>query len=265
MGDTSNKDSYQNAINTLYHNIELVLTKAIPLLDTTNTDMVFGNKISSVLITTSSNLNSADPKAIENGVGIADINNCIEKIKQQNNLNSEVWVVYKTKDASLNLSNIVGDKVMAASSLKAELYNYNTGLKLNTSSCNTDSYRFQIPLKDSETFNLNRYRLLKTDNIDSLNINDAAFHDRCFSYIDKQYNVDTTINYRRKNYFQSMTVECSSNCSFLDIDENGYISCQCFGIDTEVVGNLIPSKLDEISSFNIGIINCIAEAFVNLY
>jgi hypothetical protein len=162
---------------------------------------------------------------------------------------------------------VIDDNKITTSTLRVELYNASTGDRLDTSICVEGTIEFKAPLKNAKNVNLNKYRTFKEDNIDIMNPNDPAFNDRCYSYVDKDIDFDTTLNSRITGLYQGITVQCNvkvGNCTFSDISTNNYISCNCTGLNpnSEVSGGMVASNIPLVSNINIEIINCIAQAFV---
>jgi hypothetical protein len=244
----------------------------MPNLDLSDSpDILVGSTLSSALITTSNNSQTAEQKAIVNGVAIADVNDCIEIVRQANGIDSsaQIVVVYKTKDASLDLANLIDDNIVATSAIKVQLYDSN-GNRLDTSVCTDSTLKFKVPLKDTKNVNMNKYRTFKDDGIDTFNTSDPAFTDRCFSYQDKLTGMDTTINYRMKYYYQSISAQCITEmgrCNYTEVNYNDYLNCDCKGVDpnNEVSGNLVPKIMNSVSDINLDVINCLGPAFVNIF
>jgi hypothetical protein len=270
-GAVPDKEAYQTDLDTLQINGESVLDKAVPILDLTDDpNMLVGSSMSSALISTSSGLNTAEQKAVSNGVGVADVNDCVDKIRVKNNLDISVLivVVYKNKDSNMTLSNVVNEKNIATSNLKTEFFNAQTGKQLDSTICQGTVVTYKLPFKNTKNTNMKMYRTFKEDNIDIFNRDDPAYKDRCFSYVDKTNNRDTTVNYRINNYFQGTAAQCTAaqgSCNFTEIDSNDYFNCACTGVDpsSTVTGNLMPAQITEIGSVNMGVINCLGPAFVN--
>jgi hypothetical protein len=200
------------------------------------------------------------------------VNDCIQIVKQTNNLDdaTQVVIVYKTKDAALDVQTALNANVIYTSAVKFDLYNSATGEKLDTSVCSNTKSQFKVPLKFDKGLNMNKYRTYKQDSIDTFDPNDPAFTQKCFSYIDKDSNMDTTINYRRKYYFQAISAKCNSlngKCFYTEINSDDYVTCDCAGEDptSEVSGALVPTQLDPISPINIDIIKCIGPIFVFIF
>jgi hypothetical protein len=223
------------------------------------------------MITTSTNIDSIEQKATTNSIAMADISECITKVKAQNNLSNDmnILIVYKSKDIALNLSTIESDSHITSSILRIELYRTDNGQRLDTSICTDKSIEFKTPLLNQKGLNMNRYKAYKYEGIDTFNPNDPAFTDRCFSHVDKETGIETTINSRQRAYFQGLSVICNSrggNCSYLDINLQSYISCHCTNLDPsqEVSATLVATQIQPAPNINIDLINCLSSAYVNI-
>jgi hypothetical protein len=101
------------------------------------------------------------------------------------------------------------------------------------------------------------YKNFKNIGVDIFDPNNAYFNDRCLGLIDNKTQSDTTLNYRRTNYYQSVTTKCSgANCVYLGINEKNYVECNC-GVQSDNYFVQTQSYLlDTLSTFNIGVMKC---------
>ena len=97
--------------------------------------------------------------------------------------------------------------------------------------------------------------------IDIFNDNSNPFTSRCYRILDENTNADTTINWRRKNYYEGQ-INCSNQCRYIGIGNYKSINCECLGIQRlETYYTLLNRKLDAYSNINIDIFTCWREAF----
>jgi hypothetical protein len=267
----------QKDIDKLQANAEKVIEKAIPTLQAGSEDtksMVVGNSVSSTLITSTSTSSTkgAEEAAVSNGVAYADMTECLQKIRTELKLPATVklTVATITRDAALNLSNIEKGTTNG-STVKTIVYRSDTNAQVDTSICANSNVQVKAPIKGKSALNMNRYRTLKDEvGMDTLNPNDPAFNDRCYTYSDKQAHVDTTINTRRKYYFQGMSVQCSvqgGQCDYSEVNANDYVDCNCTNADpkNDITSSIVPLTLPVVPSINIDIVKCVGASIVNTY
>jgi hypothetical protein len=241
--------------------------KAIPNLDIGNSTIVVGSTYLSALLA-EANTTDVDKSAFSLGIAYADITNCLVRVRQFYKIPEAVklTVSYMTIDSSLNLQNIEKGNAIAPS-VKVTVYRSDNNTHIDTSVCSTSNVKVKTPLKAKSGVNMNRYRTLKDSGIDGLDPNHPAFNDICFTYSDKQSNVDTTINSRRKYYFQGVSVQCSiegGECNYNEISNNEYIDCNCINADlkNDISSSLVPKPLGEVSNVNFDVIGCLPKSFV---
>jgi hypothetical protein len=264
-------DDYQNDINTLQQNMNSVIQKAIPQLELADTGLsgnvqtiIVGNTLYSVQI---SPIESEDSKktAIKNSSSLADISECIKNIKSQLNLPPAVQLIQinTTKDPKLSLDNLNNEKTNRTPSMSISLYRSDTLELLNTSSCNKNNMFVALPLRNTVNLNMKLFNRLNEDGIDGFDKENKAFNDRCFSYRDIGGG-DTTINSRRKYYFQGVSAQCYTNtaqCYYNGFFGN-YLNCNCqTDPSNQVVSNFSPLTLPRVSPINIVILNCTSKSF----
>jgi hypothetical protein len=268
---TVDKRAYQDDVSSLEENINTIIQKSIPLLQIgssglsdTVQSLSLGNSLLSVQIGPSAS-QAAMKTAIKNGEAIADISDCVRKITNQLNLPPTVKLIQigVTKDSKLNLDNI-NSVDYHTQSLTLSLYRSDTLQEVNTAICNNSTIYAAIPVgKAPKSVNMKLYNRLKTGGIDSMDANDPAFNDKCYQYTDIGGG-DTTVNSRRKYYFQGVSVQClsgSNNCTFLGVLQD-YINCGCQSDPrVQLSSNLVPKELDPISPINIDIVKCIPHTY----
>ena len=80
--------------------------------------------------------------------------------------------------------------------------------------------------------------------------------------VDNTTGFDTTINYRRTNYYQNLTASCGANCTYLGIDSNNYINCNCSITTPTVQPDFLQEVLSDLPTFNFDVILCFEQTFV---
>src|SRR5690606_5990840 len=90
------------------------------------------------------------------------------------------------------------------------------------------------------------YQMKNESGIDIFNPNDTAFTTRCYIHSE---DLDTTVNYRRSNYYANTTIKCNPGCEYNGLDEDGYIDCKCLNAKTEynIVNQVVNNFLDSYS------------------
>ncbi len=136
----------------------------------------------------------------------------------------------------------------------------------NYNNLDIKSLRGLSPAKraSSKNVDLKKYYNLKSDNLDIFNANSTAFQSRCLKSFDNETGFDTTINFRRSNYFLNMTINCGENCNYDQIDSMQYVECTCNSLDenAEYSNTFEEFILGSLPSFNFEIIYCPDEVFV---
>lgn len=147
-----------------------------------------------------------------------------------------------------------------------DFYNPFTKEKLNKTICNEIKVPISIPFKKANRLNMNLYDRLKVfPSLDAYNANSQAFHSRCFKSTSLDSDADVSINYRRTNYFQNVSISCSEKCKYVGLDQNKYVVCNCDGLDGEDNSNsgLFESML-ALPQFNYDISLCYNEVFTDV-
>jgi hypothetical protein len=148
-------------------------------------------------------------------------------------------------------------------SVSLSLINYNTSVPFDTKDCVGDNaIIYNILIKDTSKLDLNKYRLTRDVNLDAFDPNSPAFHTRCVIKPDRKYGADTTINYRRKNYYQNMVAVCPTNCVYKGIDISNYLQCQCNATSSDVSFYFKEDMFANYTFTNLNIVECPHIAFV---
>jgi hypothetical protein len=227
--------------------------------NSTNTTQLLGDSYFATQIYNTEDDFKSAKLALDNKLAIVNTTDCIKKLKFFYNIPGDhSLIVVKTdldksfdSTATKNSSNIVS----------MNIYDSTTKQKLNISIC--DDFEIKTPLVDG-SLNMTTYNALKNQSIDIFDRNSTAFTSRCFSNIDPYTGYDTTLNYRINNYYQNKSIQCSTGCSYQNIDENNYINCKCNGAtktDSEFINHVGDFFIEGFSNINIGVVSCYKEVF----
>jgi hypothetical protein len=224
---------------------------------------IFGDEMMTTQVTKTDaqSLDEVNKQALENNLSIINITQCISQLKEYYNISMDKDLILSKTDSLQPDSNSTEGTNKAVS---FEFYNPDTMEKLNKSVCN--SFEVKTPIAD-RNFNQTLYNQLKEQGVDMLNPKDPAFQSKCFSNIDSSTNYSTTLNYRIDNYFQNATAQCSNGCKYKNVDQNGYITCDCSGVvntDNEFINKLGDYVLNGVSNLNIEVLLCYQQVF-NVY
>jgi hypothetical protein len=198
-----------------------------------NNNKIFGNEYiySQILYSNRDAQKEATKIAQQNNVAVIDFDNeCIDAIKSSNNIVKDILVL-KTEE------NFMQSDFTIRTSIKVDYLNPGNFKRLNSDVCkNNKQTKIKLPLSLSD-MDAKLYRKFQADGIDIFNPLEPAFRTRCFSYVDYDIDYDTTLNYRRKNYFQNRT-DCQENgCVYESYSTDGYITCKCNTVNTDTVNN----------------------------
>jgi hypothetical protein len=210
-------------------------------------------------------LKEAEQKAIDCGLAVVDLTECIKLLKEHYNITTDLIIVKTDKDPTV--STVSQTTSTTSKAVSVNIYDPTTRKKLDMSICN--DVDIKTPMTDKSQ--LQQYQDMKDRNIDIFDPNDPAFTDRCFQYVDNTTGMDTTLNWRIKNYLQNNTISCSSragtNCTYRGIDDNGYVICKCAGtvVDDDVSNDFVNFLADTYSSLNLDIVRCYNQVFNLVY
>jgi hypothetical protein len=265
----TNADINQFQIVTLKNQTNSIIDKIVKNINFTgnsSTAYIFGNNMLSSQIslsdTTSTEL--ANEEAIKNNLTIVNPDKCIETLKKYYNT-SDDFIISKTQYNSL----LKSDSKSLSDSTILKIYDYKTRAEVNMSLCQDDDIIYKIPMSENlkASLNLTAYQLFNQSGIDAFNPNSTFFTSVCSPYIDNSTQYDTTLNYRRQNYFQNKTFECVGlDCQYEGLDANFYIQCSCKpGVQPsspEVFDNTVDFFLQSLSKWNFEIITCYMVVFI---
>ncbi len=153
-----------------------------------------------------------------------DFSDCENYIRKRFNLTTSF--IYRTIEYFQLLNGIKAN--VTSSILSFNIFRSDTRELIDTSTCSKESsiktnyYIYIISPKIS----LDLYRTYKSSTIDSYNPTSLGFNTRCINYYDPVNGADTSLGYRRTNYFLNLTAQCGSGCVYNGISGN-YVQCSC--------------------------------------
>jgi hypothetical protein len=186
---------------------------------------------------------------------------CITILKSYYNLSdSDSFISMKTDyTKSSNLENI-NDKPYMSNLVNFILYHPTTRELVDLGLCGNYPILVKTPIAD--ILNLTYYHTMKDSGIDIYNPSSPAFNDICIAHIDTDTGFDTTLNWRRENYYQNLSCVCEgANCTYIGIDSDGYINCECYNLKPKdnIVTNFVNYLLAQLSVWNFGVFLCYIE------
>jgi len=204
---------------------------------------------------------------INNGLSYIDFYNCEKKIRDSEILKNDTDLLFrKIEYFDPNLNNTNTDIVIRSKQISFQFYNPDNYEMLNNTLCSDDKQTFikyNIFINENkDKLNLLNYRLLKDENIDPYDPTSPGFNSRCARKWDPKYGADTTINYRRSNYYQNMTAVCSdNNCYYTGILDSNYVQCVCNRTVDDLSFFFKKDSLESVPTVNLGVVECPHIAF----
>ena len=212
-----------------------------------------------------------DPKEqIKNGISGVDLGNCLNIIKDQNNIerNEDLIIVnIELKNDEDQIFNNDGKSFISGKFSQIEIYDY-SGRKLDISVCK-EEIKIMKYIGDIDILNINMAEIYSNRGIDVFNAADDFFNDICHPY-DIPDNRDIIIDDRRNDIYQNATF-CQEGCRYSGVDYSLKVAnCLCNSSFLQDVENKMTSNnyekinfktitkvfLENIFSFNIKIIPC---------
>jgi hypothetical protein len=198
--------------------------------------------------------------ANNNMLSKVNISTCITRIKstfQPDNF--ELYISKVDIDSSLDLNNLI--YLSSTKIVNINLYTKDPMQTVDLNICDSLQSTFDIPIINTNTLNLVKYRYYKNDSIDIFAPTSEPFTSRCYPYIDKASGFDSTINFRRSQVYQNISATCDNNCLYNGISDNNYLRCSCYGIRGNVSASFKTEYLEPFSKMNQGLIECVPYAF----
>jgi hypothetical protein len=232
-----------------------------------NQTVISGNSMFSSQMSLSGNDSMIEEAAYRNSMPIFNLKECEKILKEHYNITSSEQLIFVTNNFNSALDAAKTNKTNQTNSYSISVYHPVTKEKLNMDLCNDVQQKVLMPVGNNTNLNLTLYREMKVDGIDIYNPNDKAFNDQCMSYIDKGTQKDTTLNWRRENYYQQTTPQCGFNCTYSGINDKNYTECTCGINATSLYENsFFDYALDgTFSEFNFKVISCTSSIMVIPY
>jgi hypothetical protein len=188
-----------------------------------------------------------------------DYSDCESLLRAQYDLPT---VIVKILQYNSNIFNsaIKYNPVYSETSASVSFYNPTTLEKLNSSICNSENkatiyYRFS--LQQSTRMNMILYRKFdEYSDYEPFDLNNKYYQSRCYTVLDSLYQADTSINYRRKHYFQNLQGVCSNNCRYLGIDLDNYVNCECDNVGDDIIYYFKDTVPEDKWTINLDIVTC---------
>jgi hypothetical protein len=252
----------QLELDTLKNQTARLMEKAVKQIDLDgNSSALLGNDMYSIQLSSNGNasLSDAIEVALSNRLSIIDADQCLETLKDYYNISDSIDVLIAKSDVNsyLQLENL--QKPLTSNSAKISIYHPVTKKELDMSLCENDEFGVKTPIKTADLLNLNEYQVMKDQGIDGFNPNDDSFNSICSTHIDNGTSYDTTVNFRRSNYFQNMSVSCSgSSCNYTNIDVNAYVNCNCTNVQPSsgISNDFVSYFLSPFGTWNFNLATC---------
>lgn len=152
--------------------------------------------------------------------------------------------------------------------LSFKFIDFATNKEIDTSKCRESNstnliYNIQLSLADKYKLNLPVYMGLSPDPfLDIYNPSSQGFTSRCYNKIDPSSKADTTLNYRRQNYYQNLTAKCNDGaCDYLGINDNFFVNCRCNKEQDTYYYTFVKETMDSLRTVNLDIVTCPFVAF----
>jgi hypothetical protein len=224
----------------------------------TKSNIILGDALLAVQLSNSDSIGQANQLALDNKIAQVNAEKCIEDLKQSYNINSVIILKTDYDSDIVNLDNL--DKHLISNSVNFKVFDPVTREELNTTICNGKStINIKTLIKEPELLNLTFYTKMANSSIDIYDPNNAAFNDICSTHIDTNTNFDTTVNWRRTNYYQNLSAICEgANCTYAGIDSANYTSCNCTSLAAaqNVFSEFKEYLLGQFSVWNFGVVFC---------
>lgn len=275
-----NKSELQDQINEMKDKTNNIVERIVVntnLSNPDNTNLLLANSIFTVQLAGSNSKKKRIGRGLQNsvpdmndialnlGLSQVDLSSCENKIRESYNISDDKFIILKKSDfdSEINLDSL--NNPFSSNLLSFSFFDPETRKKYDTNLCKESNVSLFFPLKKeaSSQLNLNKYYNLASENVNIYDSQNPAFQSRCVRLRDNSTNYDTTINFRRTNYFANKTVNCGAECRFSEIDLNEYVNCQCNIADNKEFANSFEDiVLNSLPSFNYEIFICAQEVFV---
>jgi hypothetical protein len=195
-----------------------------------------------------------------------DFTNCEKAVRVKYNIpETQAIIVNKFEYSKTSLPADIRIKdVTSDYSTKIFFYNSATKEQLITDVCGGDNgIIYSLPIKTKTgIIDIEKYHADKGDNFEPFDSTSYPYSTRCVRKFDSMYGADTTINYRRKVYWQGRNARCNDGCEYLGIDASNYFKCLCTSANNEVYYYFEESAFPDLRTVNLDIVTCPHIAFV---
>lgn len=222
-------------------------------------DLIYNTDIFAVQIGSNNNTNDAFEKAKEEGISFLNATECETELKSKDPSAKIIYgkVDWKPDNTTANTNQTTVSYSLYSSNNRTSPYN-----------CTNDIHLL-VPLPNDTAINYTLYTDLKNLGYDLYNKSDPFYNDICSPYTTDEG--DYTLDDRRENIFQNMTLSCGNSCSYRGIADKGYLDCVCDannGTNSAESGINGNEFLDALSQSNFMVVKCVSLVFryvINLF
>ena len=132
--------------------------------------------------------------------------------------------------------------------------------------CSNLKSSISTPFKAGNRKSLDLYKSIPDAyGLDLYDVKSPAYQSRCFKG-NNSNGADVSINFKRTQWFQNTTADCSTGCEYMGLDEYNYTVCDCQGLeeDSEISNDFSGTNLNDIGKFNYDIILCYKEVLTEV-
>lgn len=214
-----------------------------------------------------------------NNISIVNFTNCEILLRKNDLIGKNDRIIINQVEFYNQLSNKTNETIFGTS-LHYKFLNSRTNEPMNTTICENSTMTVLIPM-DLDLLGLNLTEIIELQENGMYNVfdkHDQLFNNICLSYIQNSTDSDTTVDYRRKHFFQNYSIECkpknvsggsiidsSVNCTFEGVDEYGFIRCDCeFAGDLHVETEFKETILEDFIKWNVEIVGCYLQFLIKV-
>jgi len=215
-------------------------------------------------------MESQNNTSIENIVssGAANINNtaCEAELRNFYNISENISLILKKIEFNPRTNLSAPENTNASNAVNFAFYHPITYEPLNMSLCLNLPITISTPIKVARKSALNLYqRIPLAYGVDLFNIKSPAYNSRCFKG-NNTNGADISMNYKRTQWFQNTSAECSPGCEYIGLDQNNYTQCNCEKVqeNSEISNDFDMGSLSDIGKFNYDIVICYKEVFTEV-
>jgi hypothetical protein len=224
--------------------------------------VLVGDSLLNAQISLTNDIDESNQIAVNNKMSVIIPDPCITVLKSYYNLSNDESIIFMKTDYSkfTNLENM--DKSYMSNLVNFKLYHPTTRELIDLDLCGEFPFIVKTHITNIDILNMTYYYTMKDSGIDIYNPSSPAFNDICIAHIDTDTGFDTTLNWRRKNYYQNLSCVCEgANCTYIGIDHDEYINCECYNLKPKdnIVANFVGYLLSQLSVWNFGVFLCYVE------